>query len=183
MKRFVRVTLARYRSQMLMCSLIAAMLASPLVDDSRRLEGLLAILQLALLLAGATYLTGGRVVRWVVLPVASIWLVTRLLEAFGGGGRAYANVAPFAGLAFSCAVLWAILVPFASISKVTSSVISEAVVSYLVIVIAFSQLYWVMDHFAGERIQSDTSLRSERHIPVFQHDYIKRSWSRGVLFP
>jgi voltage-gated potassium channel len=149
MTRFARITLRRYRSLILMCCLIAAMLASPLVDHSRQIEALMAILQLLLLLAGATYLTNRRVVWRVLLPIATIWLLARLLEAFGDGRHAYTHMAPIAGLALSCSVLWALLTHFGSISRVTSSVIAEAVISYLVIAIAFSQLYWVIDHFVG----------------------------------
>jgi len=39
------------------------------------------------------------------------------------------------------------VVPLRVHRKVTRSVISEAIISYLFIAIAFSQLYWVLDHF------------------------------------
>ena len=42
----------------------------------------------------------------------------------------------------SCSVLWAILDRFDRVPRITRSVISEAFICYLVIAIAFSQLYW-----------------------------------------
>ena len=148
-KRKLTITVGRYRSEMLMCALIALMLVSPLVDRSPHIGGLLAFAQLLLLLAGAAYLANRRIVRRVVIPIAAIWLLARVLEAFGDGRQRYTHLAPLAGLALSCAVLWALLSRFGSVSKVTSSVISEAIISYLLIAIAFSQLYWVLDHLVA----------------------------------
>jgi hypothetical protein len=45
----------------------------------------------------------------------------------------------------SCTVLWVILNRFGTIPNVTASVISEAFISYLVIAIAFSQLYLILN--------------------------------------
>jgi Ion channel len=149
MKRAVRILVEEYRSEVLMWSLVAAMLASPLVDRDRSIGGLLAIVQLVLLFVGASYLANRRIVRRVVVPVAVLWFASRLLEAFGDINRSYAHFAPIAGLALSCTVLWALLDRFGSISRVTRSVISEAVISYLVIAIAYSQLYWLLDHFVS----------------------------------
>jgi voltage-gated potassium channel len=83
----------------------------------------------------------------VVVPLGVVWVITRFLDAFGDPTRAYAHLSPLAGLALSLAVVWGLLRRFGSIAKVTRSVISEAIISYLFIAIAFSQLYWVLDHF------------------------------------
>ena len=88
-----------------------------------------------------------RIVRRVVLPIAAVWFCARLVEALGDSRHTYTHLAPLAGLVFSCSILWALMDRFDSISKVTSSVISEAFISYMIIAIAFSQLYWVLDHF------------------------------------
>jgi hypothetical protein len=149
MKRTAKVLIGRYRSEMLMCTFVALMLASPLVDRDRRVGGMLAFAQLPLLLVGTSYMANRNIVRRVVLPIAVVWLFARLVEAFGDSRHSYTHLAPLAGSALSCAVLSVLLNRFGSISKVTSSVISEAVICYLVIAIAFSQLYWVLDHFVG----------------------------------
>jgi Ion channel len=55
-------------------------------------------------------------------------------------------MAPVVGLALSCAFLWAILDRFGSIPHVTTGVISEAFICYLVLATAFSQLYCILNH-------------------------------------
>jgi hypothetical protein len=125
------------------------MLASPALDHHPRIGGLVACIQLLLLFAAANYLANRQIIRKVGLPIGVVWLVARLLEAFGDSRHAYTHLAPLAGLALSCSILWALLSRFGSISKVTSSVISEAIITYLVIAVAFSQLYWLLDHFVS----------------------------------
>ena len=78
----------------------------------------------------------------VALPVAGLWLAARTLEAFADSRHVYAHLAPLAGFTLSCSVLWAILDRFDRVPRITRSVISEAFICYLVIAIAFSQLYW-----------------------------------------
>ncbi len=130
-----------------MCVFIAQLLLSPLADRSPQIGGLLALFMLLSLLAGASYMANRRIVRRVVLPIAAVWFCARLVEALGDSRHAYTHLAPLTGLVFSCSILWALMDRFDSISKVTSSVISEAFISYMIIAIAFSQLYWVLDHF------------------------------------
>ena len=86
-----------------------------------------------------------RIVLYVAVPVAGLWLVARLLEAFAGSRHFYAHLAPIAGFVLSCSVLWAILDRFDRVPEITSSVISEAFICYLVIATAFSQLYWMLN--------------------------------------
>jgi hypothetical protein len=147
MKRNLRDVLETYRSEFLLATLIAAMLFSPLIDHHRRLGGVVAIVQLLLVAVGIYHLADMKIVQRVVTPVALIWLFARLVEAFGDPARSYTHLAPLAGLALSVAILWGLLRRFGSVAKVTRSVISEAIISYLVIAIAFSQLYWILDHF------------------------------------
>jgi len=147
MNRAASVAIAKYRSELLLASLVAAMLASPLIDHHPRIGGAVALLQLLLLLAGAYYLADRKILRRVVLPIGLVWLFARLLEAFGNPRHSYCHLAPLAGLALSCAILWGLLRRFRSIARVTSSIISEAIICYLLIAVAFSQLYWVFDHF------------------------------------
>jgi voltage-gated potassium channel len=147
MKRTPRVVLETYRSELLLAALIVAMLSSPLMDHDRQIGGVAAIIELLLLIVGVLHLADLKVVRRVVLPVGILWLFARLVEAFGDPRHGYTHLAPLAGLALSCAILWGLFRRFGSIAKVTGSIISEAIICYLVIAIAFSQLYWVLDHF------------------------------------
>jgi hypothetical protein len=137
--------LKKYRSELLMCALIAQILASPLADKSPYFGGALALCLLVFLAVGVSYMANKRIVRLVVIPFAAIWLIARALEAFGDSRHLYAHLAPVAGLGLSCAILWAIFDRFGSVPRVTSSVISEAFISYLVVAIAFSQVYWILN--------------------------------------
>ncbi len=147
MRQAITQKLKRYRSELLTGTLIALMLASPVDDSMPRVGAVLALLQFLALIIGASYIANRRVALRVALPLGGVWLITRFLETFGDGRYDYAHLSPVVGLVLSCAVLWALLSRFGSISRVTSSVISEAILTYLVFAIAFSQLYWVLDHF------------------------------------
>ncbi len=137
--------LKKHQSELLTCAFITQMLLAPLADRDPRIGGLLALILLSLLLFGARHITNRKIIRYVVIPAAGIWLVARTLEAFANPARAYAHLAPIAGLGLSCAILWALLDRFDHIPLVTTSAISEAFISYLVIAIAFSQLYWILN--------------------------------------
>jgi voltage-gated potassium channel len=158
MKRTPRVVLETYRSELLLAALIVAMLSSPLMDHDRHIGGVAAIIELLLLIVGVLHLADLKVVRRVVLPVGILWLFARLVEAFGDPRHAYTHLAPLAGLALSCAILWGLFRRFGSIAKVTGSIISEAIICYLVIAIAFSQLYWVLDHFVPNAFNQTIAL-------------------------
>ncbi len=132
-----------------MCAFVAEILIAPIGDGRPHLDGLLALIPAVLVMAGGSYMANPRILRHAVLPVAALWLVARVLQAVGDTRHAYTHMAPFLGLIFSCAVLWALLTRFDSMSRVSSSVISEAFISYLVIATAFSQLYLVLDRFLG----------------------------------
>ncbi len=98
----------RYRIEILMWALIVEMLASPLADNHPRAGALLGLGVLLIVLYGIGYLADRAIVRRIVLPVAAIWMVARVLEAFGDRSKPYANLSPAVGLAFSCSILWAI---------------------------------------------------------------------------
>ena len=141
MNAFVR----KYRSELLLCAFIVQILASPLADSNPHVGAALALLLLLLMLAGATYMASRKIVCRLVLPLAGIWLVTRTLEAFGDSRHFYTQLAPFAGLALSLGILWAILRRFNATSQLSSNVIAEALISYLVIASAFCQIYWILN--------------------------------------
>src|SRR5271170_1243075 len=167
MRRAVKVFVGRYRSEMLMCAFVAQVLASPLADSHPRIGGVLAIVLLASLVAGASYMANRRIVHVVVIPIAAIWVLARTLEALGNSRHFYAHLSPIAGFALSCSILWAILDRFDSIPRVTSSVISEAFISYLVIAIAFSQLYWVLNRFIANPFNQVISISQSGTLLYF----------------
>jgi hypothetical protein len=84
---------------------------------------------------------------FIVLPAAGVWMVARALEAIGNSHRFFAHMAPVAGLLLSLSILWALLQRFNSQRIVTRNLIAEAFINYLVIAIAFSQVYWIFNHF------------------------------------
>jgi hypothetical protein len=96
---------------------------------------------------GASYMVHSKVVQFVGFPLAGLWIIARGLEAFGNEQRFYTHLAPVAGLGLSCVVLWALFSRFRSLHTVTRNLIAEALINYLVIAIAFSQLYWLFNHF------------------------------------
>jgi Ion channel len=140
----------RYRSELVMCAFIVQMLASPLADKHPLIGGVLALLLFGLILTSVSFLANRKIVYFLVLPLSALWLLARTLEALGNDHRMYAQLSPAAGLALSCAILWALLDRFHSTPQETTNVIAEAFVSYLVIAIAFSQIYSLLDRtFSG----------------------------------
>ena len=128
-----------------MCAFIAQTLASPLADSNPRIGWVLALGLMLIIVAGASYMANRRIVALVVSPLAGLWLIARALEAFGGSGHVYTQLAPAFGLALSCGVLWAMLDRFDSITQATTNVLAEGFISYLIIGTAFSQLYSLLN--------------------------------------
>jgi voltage-gated potassium channel len=144
LKHAVTDFLKNYRSQLLTLAFIAQMLASPLADRHALVGGVLAFALMLVVLAAATFVANRKIVRVAIIPLVGVWLIARLLEALGDSSRFYTHLSPIVGLALSCAMLWAILDRFDHTPTITSSVIAEAFTSYLVIAIAFSQLFWIL---------------------------------------
>jgi hypothetical protein len=134
----------RRGSLILMWLLIAETLASPLADRYPHIGAAMALIILLGVLLGARLCVSRKIVIWVVLPLAGLWILARLAEGFSNGQYIYNLVSHSVGLTLSCAVLWALFDRLHT-SQVTSSVIAEAFISYLVIAIAFSQLYWILN--------------------------------------
>ena len=139
--------LSQYRIEIIMWVLVVEMLASPLADTHPRAGALLGLAVLSIVVSGIRYVAGPAIVRRIVLPLAGIWMVTRIGEAFGNRRELYANLSPFVGLMFSCSILWAIFDHFHSRSHNPRSAIAEAFIGYLVIATAYSQVYWILDRF------------------------------------
>ncbi len=132
---------------MLMWALVAEMLASPLADTHPRVGAVLGLSVLLLVVVGIGSMANRNIVRRIAFPVAALWMITRILEAFGNRRDFYANLSPVLGLALSCSILWAIFKHFNSGTRTPGSAIAEAFISYLVIATAFSQIYWILNRF------------------------------------
>jgi Ion channel len=154
----VLLWILRRRSPLLMCLLVALIIASPLADEHPLTGAVIDILVLLVILSGASYSGNPRIIRSVVLPLAALWLVARAMDAIAATlWQVDLNVAPMAGLALSCAILWGLLHRFGMTSRVTSAIISEAFISYLVIAIANAQLYRIVDRFLPGAFTPPTS--------------------------
>jgi Ion channel len=149
MRERIDELLRRRGSQLLMWVLIVLVLASPMADVHRRAGAVMAIIVLLSVLLGASFSGNRRIVVLVAIPVASVWVIARLLEEFGDGKHVYDHMAHAAGLVLSCTMLWAIFDRISTSVQVTSNVIAETVISYLIIGIAFSQLYWILNESFG----------------------------------
>jgi len=139
--------LSQYRIEIIMWVLVVEMLASPLADTHPRAGALLGLVVLWIVVSGMRYVAGRAIVPRIVLPLAGIWMVTRIGEVFGNRRELYANLSPFVGLLFSCSILWAIFDHFHSRSHNPRSAIAEAFIGYLVIATAYSQVYWILNRF------------------------------------
>ena len=135
----------KYRSQLLMFALVGQLLASPIADTNPHIGGAFAVFVLILLVAGAGYSENKRRDRVLLTSLTVVWIAMRLCEAFDDGRPIFAHLAPVSGLLLSCVILWVILDRFRTIPNITASVISEAFLGYLVIAIAFSQLYTILN--------------------------------------
>ena len=145
MRRALKVAVGKYRSEMLMLAFVAEILVSPLADGHPLIGGFLALTLMVLIFAGASYMANRRIVKYVAVPVAGVWLVARLLEASRRPPLLLCASGTDRWVCLVCSVLWAILDRFDRVPEITSSVISEAFICYLVIATAFSQLYWVLN--------------------------------------
>ncbi len=74
-------------------------------------------------------------------PAFGLWFACWKL--FGNRPEFYNLLSHGVGLLLSCTILWGILGRLDS-SEVTSGILSEAFICYLVIAIAYSQLYWLL---------------------------------------
>jgi hypothetical protein len=151
----------QHRPELLSVAFVAQILASPLADHDPHAGAVLALTLFATLAVGASYQVNRKVAYLALGPFCLLWLASRMLEAFAGPGHIYSHLAPAAGLGLSCAALFIIFHRFFSVSMVTRSMLAEAFVCYLIIAIAFSQLYLllsrVVDHPFNEQIPATQS--------------------------
>ncbi len=137
-----------YRSHLLAGILVAEMLISPAADYHPHLGGVLAAGMWLVVIVAARYMAGKGMVRRVVLPLAALWAIARLLEAFGDEKYFYTRLAPVMGLALSCALLWGISERRKQVSPGTA--IAESFIAYLLIATMFAQVYWIFNRFVAQ---------------------------------
>lgn len=128
-----------------MIALVAEILLSPIVDVYPRLGAALALLTLWLMLTMFHDVAPKQLLRWLLFPLAGVWISSRLLEALQVRPLLSAQVASAAGLALSLSLLWLMLRRFGVVSKSSTNLIAEAMITYLVIAICFSQVYELLD--------------------------------------
>ena len=128
----------------LMWALIGVTLLSPLADTNPRFGAALGIFILVMLLA-ASLAESRRIILVTGIPLAGLWLLARLLQELGDSRKPYTHLSHAAGLALSCMILWTLANRLRSTPEVTTSALAEAVTVYLMIAIAFSQLYWILN--------------------------------------
>jgi hypothetical protein len=136
--------LLRRGSLVLMWLIIAETLASPIADRYPHIGAAMALIIVLGVLLGARLSVSNKIVIRLVLPLSGLWILARLAEGFNNGQHIYNLVSHSVGLTLSCAILWALFDRLHT-SQVTSSVIAEAFISYLVIAISFSQVYWILN--------------------------------------
>jgi Ion channel len=150
MRKELNELLRRRGSLLLMWVLLAVTLASPVGDAHPHIGAVLALVVVCSILVGARFAGNKRIVRMVAVPLSGAWMIARLLEEFGNGQHPYNHLAHVFGLALSCTILWALFHRLGRTSQVTSSVIAEAFISYLIIATAFSQLYWILNELVAD---------------------------------
>jgi len=138
---------AQHGIKILMWALVAEMLASPLADNHPRAGVVLGFAVLLMVLAGIGQIANRTIVRRTVFPIAAVWMITRIFEAFGNRRETYANLSPMVGLLLSVSILWALFNHFTYNFRNKRNAIPEAFIGYLVIATAFAQAYWIMNRF------------------------------------
>ena len=172
----------RHRAELISVAFVAQILASPLADRDPQAGAMLALTLLATLMLGASYQVNRKVAYLALGPFCLLWLVARMLEAFAGPGHIYSHLAPAAGLGLSCAALFIIFHRFFSVSMVTRSMLAEAFVCYLIIAIAFSQLYLLLSRVADQPFNQQILATESSTFLYFSMDTLS-GVGTGVIAP
>lgn len=130
---------------LLMWVLVAVIFASPTADSHPAIGALLAFVMLTGVLWGAHLSGSTRLLARLVIPTSGLWAGARLLEECVRERHPYDYLSHACGLILSCTLLWALLSRMREANQVTSEVIAEAVIVYLILAIAFSQIYWFLN--------------------------------------
>lgn len=125
-------------------ALVAIILAVPGADHHPYIGGLLVLPVFAIILTFGG-LRRHRLIRNFVLPAAGLWAAARMADEFGAFAHLDFHVAPVAGLLLSCVVLWIVFDHFEHATQITGAIISWAFAGYLMIAVAFGQLYIILN--------------------------------------
>jgi ion channel len=128
-----------------MWTLVAVIFASSITDSHPAVGALLAFVMLAGVVWGVHLSGSTKMMARLVIPTSTLWAVARLLEECGRERHPYDYLSHACGLILSCTLLWALLSRMREANQVTSEVIAEAVIVYLILAIAFSQMYWFLN--------------------------------------
>jgi hypothetical protein len=142
----------------------------------------LALILLATLLVGTSYKVNRKVAYLALAPFWLLWLVARMLEAFAAPGHIYSHVAPAAGLGLSCAALFIIFHRFFSVNMVTCAMLAEAFVCYLIIAIAFTQLYLLLNRVVDQPFNQQIPVAQNSTFLYFSMDTLS-GVGTGVIAP
>ena len=137
-----------HHGAVLLLATVLLLLAQPWAEPHRYERAVLAPLFLLVVAAGisATPGRGGRRVAWLATPLAAAWLAARTAGlAVPVGGGAVLRLAPPLGLALTLLVLANILRALATPQRVGAAVLAEAFTGYLLVALAFAQLYGTLD--------------------------------------
>jgi Ion channel len=176
------VWMKRYRPELIAVAFVVQILASPLADRDPHVGAVLALLLLATFIVGTSYHVNRKVAYLALAPFCLVWLVARMLEAFAGPGHIYSHLAPAAGLGFSCAALCIIFHRFFSVNMVTRAMLAEAFVCYLIIAIAFSQLYLLLSRIADHPFNQEIPATQSSTFLYFSMDTLS-GVGTGVIAP
>jgi hypothetical protein len=172
----------RHRAELISVAFVVQILASPLADRDPHAGAVLALILLATLAIGTSYQVNRKVAYLALTPFCLLWLVARMLEAFAGPGHIYSHLAPAAGLGFSCAALFIIFHRFFSVHMVTRAMLAEAFVCYLIIAIAFSQLYLLLSRVVDEPFNQPIPVTQSSTFLYFSMDTLS-GVGTGVIAP
>jgi hypothetical protein len=171
-----------HRAVLLAVAFIAQILASPLADRDPHAGAVLALILVATLVVGTSYQVNRKVAYLVLAPFCLLWFVVRMLEAFSGPGHIYSHLAPAAGLGLSCAALFIIFHRFFSVNMVTRAMLAEAFVCYLIIAIAFSQLYLLLSRVVDQPFNQQIPATQSSTFLYFSMDTLS-GVGTGVIAP
>jgi hypothetical protein len=172
----------RHRAELISAAFVAQILASPIADRDPHAGAVLALILFATLAVGASYQVNRKVAYLALGPFCLLWFAARMLEAFAGPGHIYSHLAPAAGLGLSCAALFIIFHRFFSVSMVTRAMLAEAFVCYLIIAIAFSQLYLLLSRFVDHPFTEQIPVTQSSTFLYFSMDTLS-GVGTGVIAP
>ena len=138
--------LRRHGSLILTFILIGLTIASPLADSSPAIGIILAAVVVSLFITGAAIYRNHKIMVRILLPLCCLWFVFHALQVYTSNHYFFSFLAHATGLTLSCIT---VAVQFRRLGSDTSapvSVLAGAFNIYLIIAIAFSQIFWILNN-------------------------------------